>query len=64
MNRDQALAVIIGALNQGDPNESCRIDRDGRIFDSLLGEYGTVILSADQLNNLVKLISKYHEDQS
>jgi hypothetical protein len=64
MNRDQALAAIIGALNQGDPNESCRIDSDGRIFDSLLGEYGTVILSADQLNNLVKLISKYHEDQS
>jgi hypothetical protein len=50
----QARTEILDALNNGD--DSCSYDPDGAVFYAGYGEYGTRILSGEQVDNLVRLL--------
>lgn len=57
---DDIRQKIIAALNAGDHLELISIDQYGDVFDASYGEYGSVILSARQLDNLVELVTTTH----
>lgn len=57
-------ALIVDALNRPDPLKPLSIDRDGDIFDALYGEYGSVILTNDQLNSLVAFVDEYAAERA